>query len=53
VYSRLLKQGIEDPGVIATILEHIRTREATEPSQPRAPPQPSTHLRTQNQDRLF
>ena len=28
---------IEDPDVIATILEHIRTREAAKPSQPRAP----------------
>jgi len=42
---------IEDPDVIATILEHIRTREAAETSQPRAPP-----LRLSppaNQDRLF
>jgi hypothetical protein len=44
---------IEDPDVIATILEHIRIREATEPSQPRAPPRRSKLLDTQNQDRLF
>ena len=30
---------IEDPNVIATILEHIRVRDEAEPSQPRAPPQ--------------
>ena len=29
---------IEDPDVIATILEHIRARDEAEPSQPRAPP---------------
>ena len=30
--------SIEDPEVIAQILEYIRTREAAEPAQPRAPP---------------
>jgi len=44
---------IEDPEVIATILVHIRTREAAEPSQPRAPPRHSKLLNTQNQDGLF
>lgn len=44
---------IEDPDVIATILEHIRTREATEPTQPRAPPPPIEYPDTPNQDRLF
>jgi hypothetical protein len=44
---------IEDPDVIATILEHIRTREAAEPSQPRAPPLRTQHSDTPNQDRLF
>ena len=44
---------IEDPGVIATILEHIRAREAAEPSQPREPPLRTEHHNTQNQDRLF
>jgi hypothetical protein len=44
---------IEDPNVIDAILEHIRIREAVEPSQPRAPPQRSKLLDTQNQDRLF
>ncbi len=44
---------IEDPDVIATILEHIRTREATEPAQPRAPPPPIEYPDTPNQDRLF
>lgn len=42
---------IEDPDVIATFLEHRRTREAAVTSQPRAPP-----LRLSspaNQDRLF
>ena len=37
---------IEDPNVIATILEHIQRREATVPSQPRAPPRRSEHLDT-------
>ena len=45
--------GIEDPAVIATVLEHIRAREAAEPSQPRAPPLRTQHLDTPNQDRLF
>ncbi len=53
VYRRALKRDIEDPDVIVTILEHIQTREAAEPSQPRAPPQRSEHLDTPNQDRLF
>ena len=44
---------IEDPDVIATILEHIQRREAAAPSQPRAPPRRSEHLDTPNQDRLF
>ena len=44
---------IEDPDVIATILVHIQRLEATEPSQPRAPPRRSEHLDTPNQDRLF
>jgi len=42
---------IEDPDVIATILEHIRTREAAETSQPRAPPLQLSP--PANQDRLF
>ncbi|NJN05487.1 MAG: IS91 family transposase [Rhodobacteraceae bacterium] len=44
---------IEDPDTIAKILEHIRSREAAEPSQPRAPPPPSEQPDTPNQDRLF
>ncbi|HEY5647201.1 MAG TPA: transposase [Pseudomonadales bacterium] len=44
---------IEDPDVVATILEHVRAPEATEPSQPRAPPQPSGRFDTPNQDRLL
>ena len=45
---------IENPKVIATILEHIRAREAAEPSQPRAPPPRTDHPdTTPNQDRLF
>jgi hypothetical protein len=44
---------IEDPDVIATILEHIRARDAAEPSQPRAPPPPRENPDTPNQDRLF
>ena len=40
--ERLVRQWrdtcIEDPDVIATILEHIRARGKDEPSQPRAPP---------------
>ena len=44
---------IEDPDVIATILEHIRARDEAGPSQPRAPPLRSQHLHTTNQDRLF
>ena len=44
---------IEDSDVIATIPEPIRTREAAEPSQPRAPPPRSKFLGTQNQDELF
>ena len=43
---------IEDPDVIATILEHIRTREAAVPSQPRAPPRHADHLGPPNQHRL-
>jgi hypothetical protein len=44
---------IEDPDVIAKILEHIRAREQAEPSQPRAPPLHDTALEIPNQDRLF
>ncbi len=45
---------IEDPDLIATILEHIRVRDEAEPSQqPRAPPLRTEHPDTPNQDRLF
>ncbi len=44
---------IEDPDVIATILEHIRARDEVQPSQPRAPPRRTQHPDTSNQDRLF
>ena len=44
---------IEDPDIIATILEHIRGREETQPSQPRAPPLRIRRSDTSNQDRLF
>ena len=53
VYRRALKRGIEDPDIIATILEHIRAREETQPSQPRAPPLRIRRSDTSNQDRLF
>ena len=50
---RKLKRGIEDPDVIATILEHIRAREATELAQPRAPPARETFAETTgNSDRM-
>ena len=44
---------IEDPDVIATILEHIRAREATEPAQPRAPPLRTELPKMPDQNRLF
>ena len=44
---------IEDPDVIATILEHIRARDKAEPSQPRAPPLRAEHPDTSSQHRLF
>ena len=44
---------IEDPDVIATILEHIRPRDEAQPPQPRAPPRRTQHPDTPNQDRLF
>ena len=43
---------IEDPDVIATILEHIRARDKAEPPQPRAPPLRTEHSDTSNQHRL-
>ena len=43
---------IEDPDVIATILEHIRARDEAEASQPRAPPLRTEHPDTSSQDRL-
>ena len=45
--------GIEDPGVIATILELSRAREKAEPSQPRAAPLRTNLPATANLDRLF
>jgi hypothetical protein len=39
--------------VIAKLLEHIRAREAAEPSLARAPPMRTDHPQTPNQDRLF
>jgi len=53
VNRRALKRGIEDPDVIATILEHIRARDEAQPPQPRAPPRRTQHPDTPNQDRLF
>ena len=44
---------IEDPDLIATILEHIRARDKAEPSQPRAPPLRAEHPDTSSQHRLF
>ena len=45
---------IEDPEVIARILDHVRQRDGTElPQQPRAPPTRCEHLDAPNQDRLF
>lgn len=44
---------IEDPDVIAKILDHIRARDEAEPSQPRAPPLRTEYADTSNQDRLF
>ena len=45
---------IEDPEVIARILDHLRQRDGTElPQQPRAPPTRCEHLDAPNQDRLF
>ena len=44
---------IEDPDVIATILEHIRARDEAQPSQPRAPPRRTQHPDIPNQDRRF
>ena len=43
---------IEDLDLIATILEHIRVRNETEPSQPRAPPLRTAHPDTSSQGRL-
>ncbi len=55
--ERLVRQWrdtcIEDPDVIATILEHIRARDKDEPSQPRAPPLRAEHPDTSRQHRLF
>ncbi len=53
VYRRVLKHGIEDPDVIEKILEHIRSREATTPVEPRAPPIRTRPPHTPAQDRLF
>ena len=44
---------IEDPDVVATILEHVRARDEAEASRPRAPPQRTGHPDTSSQDRLF
>ena len=44
---------IEDPDVVATILEHIRARDEAQPSQPRAPPLRTKHHDSPKQDRLF
>jgi hypothetical protein len=44
---------IEDPDVIATILEHIRARDEAQPSQPRAPPLRTDLPASTYQDRLF
>ena len=44
---------IENPDVIATILEHIRARDEAEASQPRAPPLRTGHPDTSSQHRLF
>jgi hypothetical protein len=50
---RALKRGIEDPDVIATILEHIRAREAVTATNPRAPPINTELPAVPNQDRLL
>ena len=44
---------IEDPDLIATILEHIRVRNEAEPPQSRAPPLRTEHPDTSSQHRLF
>jgi hypothetical protein len=44
---------IEEPEVIAKILEHIRAWDEAEASQPRAPPLRNDPLQTPNRDRLF
>ena len=44
---------IEDPDIIARILEHIRTRDESQPSQPRAPPLRTELPTSVHQDRLF
>ena len=44
---------IEDPDIIAKILEHIRTRDESQPSQPRAPPLRTELPTSVHQDRLF
>ena len=43
---------IEDPDLIATILEHIRARDEAVASQSRAPPLRPEHPDTSSQDRL-
>ena len=43
---------IENPDVIATILEHIRVREAATTANPRAPPLNTEHPAARYQDRL-
>ena len=43
---------IENPDVIATILEHIRVREAATTAHPRAPPLNTEHPAARYQDRL-
>ena len=53
VYRRALKRGIEDPDIIATILEHIRARDEAQPPQPRAPPRRTQQPDTPNKHRLF
>ena len=43
---------IENPDVIATILEHVRVREAATTANPRAPPLNTEHPAARYQDRL-
>ena len=43
---------IEDPDVIATILEHVRAREAATTTHARAPPLNTDHPAARYQDRL-